>query len=84
MNELELARALYLLLAEEDQRIVVKKAAEKGFVVDGVSKNVSKAPRWQSEQNAAENIHINLFWVLWQNGERLMRKMLYIILQENG
>ena len=24
MNELELARALYLLLAEEDQRIVVK------------------------------------------------------------
>ena len=44
MNELELARALYLLLAEEDQRIVVKKAAEKGFVVDGFSKNVSKAP----------------------------------------
>lgn len=44
MNELELARALYQQLAEEDQRIVVKRAAEKGFVVDGFSKNVSKAP----------------------------------------
>lgn len=44
MNELELTRALYLQLAEQDQRLVVKKAAEKGFVVDGFSKNVSKAP----------------------------------------
>lgn len=44
MNELELTRALYLQLAEEEQRLVVKRAAEKGFVVDGFSKNVSKAP----------------------------------------
>ncbi len=44
MNELELTRALYLQLAEEDQRLVVKGAAEKGFVVGGFSKNVSKAP----------------------------------------
>lgn len=44
MSELELTRVLFMRLKEEEQKRVVKRAVEKGFTVDGFSKNAYKAP----------------------------------------